>query len=203
MKSASRPLTVGRSIVLAVLTTGCDIGQPAPFVIPGPTVPSPVPAVAPYIWDTRDELAIWIENPVARGPFTLEGSGREAFIRIDRTNIEWVLRGPDLQPAAEGVRTVSIRYRWRPDPGLAPTDVLSARVSAHLQTTTPVVDHDPIQQAHVSSNLPPRNDWTDIALLPQEQFKPPIGVRYCYLHSFDANRGVLEIDRIELIILNP
>ena len=45
--------------------------------------------------DTGDELAIWMSNPVARGSLALEGSGVEAFIRIDRADREWLLRGPD------------------------------------------------------------------------------------------------------------
>jgi hypothetical protein len=192
-------ISLRRLIVLAILTAGCDTGRPAPFVLPGPAVPSPIPIVSPYVWDTRDELAIWMNNRVSRGSFALEGSGSEAFIRVDRADREWVLRGPDLNPAADGIRTVSIRYRWRPDPGLPPTSSLTARVSAYFQTTTPVVAHDPTEQAHMSSNLQPRADWADIALLPQGQFKPPIGVTYCYLHSFDADRGVLDIDRIELV----
>jgi hypothetical protein len=49
---------------------------------------------------------------------------------IDRADRDWLLRGPDLEPAAEGVLTVSIRYRWRPDPSLPPTASLTARVSA-------------------------------------------------------------------------
>ena len=61
------------------------------------------------------------------------------------------------------------------------------------------MNQDPTARAHVSSTLSPYDDWTDIALLPQGQFKPPIGVEYCYVHSFGANRGVLEIDRIELV----
>jgi hypothetical protein len=44
--------------------------------------------------------------------------------------------------------------------------------------TTPAVNQEPTAQAHVSSNLSPHDDWTDIALLPQGQFKPPIGVDY-------------------------
>jgi hypothetical protein len=31
------------------------------------------------------------------------------------------------------------------------------------------------------------------------QYTPPIDVRYCYIHAFGANRGVLEIDRIEFV----
>ena len=188
------------AILLALLTTGCEIGgRPPGVVVPGPAVPSPFPTVPPYVWDTADELSIWMHNPVARGSLALEGSGAEAFIRIDRPDRDWLLRGPDLEPAAEGVRTLSIRYRWRPDPGLPPNASLTARVSAYFQTTTPAVGDDPTAQAYVSSNLSPRDDWTDIALVPQGQFKPPTGVKYCYVQSYGANRGVLEIARIELV----
>jgi hypothetical protein len=167
-------------MLLALLTTACEIGGRSPgVVVPGPTVPSPFPTTPPYVWDTAEELSIWMNNPVARGSLTLEGSGTDAFIRIDRADREWVLRGPDLEPAAEGVRTLSIRYRWRPDPSLPPTASLTAWVNAYFQMTTPAVNQDP--------------------LVLQGQFKPPIGVEYCYVHSFGANRGVLEIDRIELV----
>ena len=187
-------------MLLAILTAACEIGgRPPGVVFPGPIVPSPFPTVPPYVWDTADELSIWMNNPVARGSLVLEGSGAGAFIRIDRPDRDWLLRGPDLEPAAAGVRTVSIRYRWRPDPGLPPTASLTARVSAHFQTSTPVSSDDPTAQAQVSSNLAPRDDWTQIELLPQGQFKPPASVEYCYVHSYGANRGVLEIDRIELV----
>ncbi len=190
--------TVLRAILLAVLTAGCDTGRPSAFVIPGPAVPSPLPTAPPYVWDTRDELAIWMSNPVARGSLALEGSGVDAFIRIDRADREWLLRGPDLAPPANGVRTLSIRYRWRPDPDLPPAASLTALVTAHFQTTGPVVGYDPNAQGAASGTLEPRGDWTDIALIPG-QFKPPIEVEFCYLHSFGANRGVLEVDRIELV----
>ena len=187
-------------ILLALLMPACEIGgRPPGVVVPGPTVPSPFPTTPPYVWDTADELSIWTNNSVARGSLTLEGSGTDAFIRIERADLDWLLRGPDLEPAADGIRTVSIRYRWRPDSDIPPSEGLTTRVSAHFETTTPAVNQDPTAQPHVSSNLPPRDDWTDIALLPQGQFKPPIGVEYCYLHSYGAKRGVLEIDRIELV----
>ena len=93
----SMTTTLRRVILLAVLTAGCDTGgRPPAFVIPGPTVPSPLPTAPPYVWDTRDELAIWMNNAVARGSLALEGSGVDAFIRIDRADREWLLRGPDL-----------------------------------------------------------------------------------------------------------
>lgn len=188
------------AILLALLTAGCEIGgRPPGVTVLGPAVPSPFPTAAPYVWDTADELSIWMDNPVARGSLTLEGSGPDAFIRVERPDRDWLLRGPDLEPAATGVRTVSIRYRWRPDPSLPPTEVQTARVSARFETLRPAVSGDPGAQAHMSSNLSPRGDWTDIALLPQGQFKPPTDVKYCYLQSYGANRGVLEIARIELV----
>ena len=101
-------------------------------------------------------------------------------------------------PPANGVRTLSIRYRWQPDPDLPPAASQTALVTAHFQTTGPVVGYDPNAQGAASGTLQPRGDWTDIALIPG-QFKPPIEVEFCYLHSFGANRGVLEVDRIELV----
>ena len=78
----------------ALLSAGCQMGStPDAFVIPGPTVPSTVPTTTPYVWDTHEELAVWVQNEVARGSLTLEGSGNGAFIRIDRADRPWVLRG--------------------------------------------------------------------------------------------------------------
>jgi len=186
-------------ILLVLVTAGCEIGsRPPGVIVPGPAVPSPFPTVPPYVWDTAEELAIWMNNPVARGSLALEGSGADAFIRIDRTDRDWLLRGPDLEPAAEGVRTVSIRYRWRPDPGLPPDEVKTTLVSAHFETVTPAVSDDALQP-QVWGTLRPGGDWTEIAFLPQGQFKPPADVKYCYMLHYAANRGVLEIDRIELV----
>jgi hypothetical protein len=186
-------------LVAGLAASGCDTGgRPPAYVIPGLPVPSPLPTVPPYLWDSHDELSIWMNNPVARGTLALLGNGGGAFIRIDRPDREWLLRGPDLTPAATDVRTLSIRYRWRPDPDLPAVAARTARVTAHFQTTAPVVGYDPIAQAAASIDLLPQDEWTDVALIPG-QFKPPIEVSYCYLHSFGANRGVLEIDRIELV----
>ncbi len=187
------------SIVLAALAAGCDSGErPPAFVIPGPTVPSPLPTAAPYVWDSDEELSIWVNNPVTHGSVALEGDGAAAFIRIDRADREWVLRGPDLTLAVADVRTLRIRYRWRPDPALPGTAARTARVTAYFQTPGPVVSYDPIAQAAAIIELQPVDDWTDVAFIPG-QYKPPIEITYCYLHSLGANRGVLDIDRLELV----
>src|SRR4029453_11994748 len=109
-------------VFCAALTTACDIGeQPHSYMIAGPSVLSTGPTLTPYVWDTREELANRIENPVARGPLLLDGTGLDAVIKINRADQAWVARGPDLSPAVTGVRTLGLRYRWRPDSSLPAT----------------------------------------------------------------------------------
>ena len=156
-----------------------------------------MPSASPYVWDTRDELTIWVENPVARGSLAIEGSGAEAFVRIDQPDREWVLRGPDLTPSATGVRTLLVRYRWRPDASLSPSAARNIRVGVHFQTTAPLQPFY-FGQASAGADIQPATEWTEITFVPG-QYTPPIDVSYCYLNSFGANRGVLEIDRIELV----
>src|SRR5687768_11088054 len=104
-------------MVLALLAGACEIGErPSEFAIPGPTVPSDVPTALPHVWDTREELGVWANNQVTRGTLTLEGSDGGAFIRIERADRPWLLRGPDLVPLAMQIRTLRLRYRWRLDP---------------------------------------------------------------------------------------
>jgi hypothetical protein len=67
-----------------------------------------------------------------------------------------------------------------------------------FQTTAPVVAYDRTAQATAWATLQPRDEWTDYRFQPAN-FAPPIDIRYCYLHSSGANRGVVEIDRIELV----
>jgi len=183
----------------AVLAAGCDAGgRPPAFVIPGPTVPSPLPTTAPYVWDSEEELSIWVNNPVTNGSVALASDGAAAFIRIDQANRTWVLRGPDLAPPVADVRTLRIRYRWRPDSELPASAARTAQVTALFQATGPVVGYDPIAQAAANIALEPALDWTDVEFVPG-QYKPPIEITYCYLYSLGANRGVIEIDRLELV----
>ena len=161
-------VTLRHLIALAVLTTGCEgATRPSAIVIPGPTVPNPVPSEAPYIWDTRDELAIWVENPVTRGSLALEGSGVDALIRIDRAENEWVLRGPDLTPSATGVRTLLLRYRWRPDASLSPAAARNICAAAHFQTTAPLQPFY-FGQATAGADIQPATEWTDITFAPSQ-----------------------------------
>jgi len=186
-------------LVSALTCVGCDVGtRPDSFVITGPSVPSPVPTNAPYVWDTTENLAIWVNNPVTKGNPVLDVHGSDASIRIDPADKEWVLRGPDLVPAATGVQTLRIRYKWQPDPSLPANASRTMLVTAYFQTVAPIGWLDPNDQAAAVISLQPQQDWTEVRFSPN-QYTPPIDVRYCYLHSRGGNRGVLEIDRIELV----
>jgi hypothetical protein len=190
---------VGWLIPLAILAAGCELGdRPSSYVLAGPSVPTAVPTLSPYVWDTREELANWVENQAARGPLVVEGSGPEALIKIVRADQAWVARGPDLSPTATGIRTLRLRYRWKPDNSLPATATQTAYLNATFQTATPVHSFDPTAQANASATLRAADDWTEITFNPA-QYTPPIDVQYCYVHSLGANRGVLEIDRIEFV----
>lgn len=191
-----------RLLILVVLTTMLNVAcesddRPGTFVIPGPTVPSSLPTETPYVWDSREELAVWVNNSVSKGSFTIDGSGNAAIIRVDRPDSQWTLRGPDLSPAPTDVRTVEIRYRWVPDASLSPTASRTLQVTAYFETTAKLPDYY-YNQAAAWATLEPREELSEIAFRPG-QYTPPIDVRYVYFNCFGGNRGVLEIDRIALL----
>lgn len=188
---------LGACLVLVastVLLTGCELGGPGtPQILAGPTVPSPIPVQAPYIWEGERGLEVWRRNAVSRGPLTLVGVGEAAaFLRVDPATAEWVLRGPDLEPPARGVRTVRIRYRWVPDPRLDPAASLTLSLRALFERVPPVPD-----QPTADADLTPATAWTDFDFLAGNLVT---AIRYVYLHSAGANRGVFDISRIELVL---
>ena len=181
----------------AILTTACESeSRPDAFIIPGPTGPSALPTQTPYVWESRDELAIWVENAVSRGSLAIEGSGDPAYIRIDRPNEEWTLRGPDLSPVPTDVQTAMITYRWTPDPALTPSAWRKLLVTAHFETAQ--LQPSSTTQRTAEATLEPRDALTNVSFIPG-RYTPPIAVRYPYFHSGGGNRGVLEIHRIALV----
>jgi hypothetical protein len=191
---------VGCAVVL-LLTGGCEAGGGAqPFVVvPGPTVPSPVPTAAPYVWDTRDELDIWVNNPVSGGrvPVSLVGDGRDAVIRIvPKLGLDgWTLRGPDFSLPARGIRGVRIWYRWQPDPTLPKGAVQTFSMSVSFEATNP--PHPP-EQPQAFAQLQPASEPTEANIQPGS-FRDSLDVKYVYFHQSSSNPGVFEIDRIELV----
>jgi hypothetical protein len=192
---------VRTSLVATVLLfAACEAGGPSgAFVIPGPTVPSPIPTVLPYVWDTDEELRVWTNNAVTRGPvpISLVGSGTDAFIRLEpRSGVDgWVLRGPDLIPPALAVRTIRIWYRWRLDPSVPRGAVQTFLMIASFEVVNPPMAP---QQPTAHAELQPASDWTPADLTPGS-FRNLLDIKYVYLHQSSANRGVFEIDRLELL----
>lgn len=192
-RSGAAPFAVV-SLALGLIVAACEVGgPPSAQVNPGPAVPSPIPTRPPYVWDTRAELEIWTNNVVSHGPVAVQGDGPEAFIRIDPASSGWVLRGPDLEPFAEAVRTVHIRYRWAPDSGLQSGSSLTGYLSAYFET----VPFAPDQPA-ASTLISPTTDWTELDLTPGS-FRGLLNVRYVYLRSLGWNRGVFEINSIQFV----
>ena len=184
-----------------LLTGGCEVGRGSqPFlVIPGPTVPSPVPTNAPYVWDTREELDIWVNNPVTRGPvpLSLVGEGQDAFIRIEpKRGVDgWVLRGPDFTTLARSVRGLRLWYRWRLDPNLSPGASRTFSLSVLFEASNPPY---PPQQPEAYAQLQPASERTE-ANVQAGSFCDPLDVKYVYLNQSSSNAGIFEIDRIELV----
>jgi len=185
-------------VLMAMLNAACESDdRPGAYVIPGPTVPSALPTQAPYVWDSGEELAVWVNNSVSKGSFTIDGSGNAAVIRVDRPDSQWTLRGPDLSPAPTDVRTVEIRYRWVPDASLFPSASRTLLVAAYFETTAKLPAYYN-NQATAWATFEPREDLSEIAFRPG-QYTPPIDARYIYFNCYGGNRGVLEIDRIAVL----
>ena len=192
-------------LAVAVLTTiACTTGEPdAPYVIPGPTGPTPVSTRMPHVWDSRDELSIWIDNKVSRGPISIIGEGPDAAIRIEigppmfslenGRSLQWVLRGPDFDEPVTGVRAVRIRYTWMPAIRNSTVPVAMPDISAGFEL--PEGRPGGLQVTLNSATV--REQSGEMVL--EDKYTVPFAARYFYLFSDGGNRGVLEIDSIALI----
>jgi hypothetical protein len=86
-----------------------------------------------------------------------------------------------------------VRYRWIPDPALQPAASRTGPLTAVFERVTFAAD-----QPAAHAELAPASEWTERALTPGS-FRDPLDVRYVYLRSGGWNRGVFEVDRIELV----
>jgi hypothetical protein len=196
-------MAAGRTKIACAITflttaaIACDDIRRPSSIIAGPAVPSPIPLTTPYVWDTREQLAVWIDNDVSRGHLELVGDGEGAFIRIAHDDLSWVLRGPDITPAAANARGLTIRYRWQQDSDVAARYASTITLTVYFETTVP--DPPPDSQPAAYRSLTPKSDWSILSFSPPPPMALTSGVRYVYLHSYSVNRGVLDIDRIELV----
>ncbi len=181
-------------MIATVAAAGCG-EVPEPLVIPGPTAPSRTPTEQPLVWDSREELLDWVSNAVTRGPITVEGDGAAAFIRVRLDVNDYVLRGPDLEPPAAGVRGARIRARLRPDRS-RPSQAADEEVHLYFEVIDPVV---PNAQSSLRIGVPSGEEWLDLQLRPALYCcLQPLTVRYAYVPFRSTSPATMEIDRIEL-----
>jgi hypothetical protein len=182
--------SIGCLLGCAGLMSGCELENASvPHIISGPSVPSPVPLRAPYVWDTRDELVVWTGNLVSRGSFSIDSDDSNGAIAIQLAGPSGmlVLRGPDIDPPARAIRAVRIRYRWLPDSGRTS---LSLWAAFDATNATP-----PDLQPRAFATLDAGAGWQEIEL----RQSPPLDVRYLYFGTYSLGTGVLKLDTITLV----
>ena len=179
----------------AGMIAGCELDNTGtPHVIPGPSVPSPIPLHAPYVWDTREELKVWTDNAVSRGSFSIDETDSNGAIAIQFTGAQGqsggslVLRSPDLVPPAASIRAARIRYQWLQDS--------ASNLGLSMSATIEATNTSSVDQPRQYQTLKTGSGWKEI------DFRPPasssLDVRYIYFAAY-ANAGVLKIDTITLI----
>jgi hypothetical protein len=194
IRSNRRGVTCGIAACAAIMA-GCKFDNAGlPQIVPGPSVPSPVPLHAPYIWDTREELVVWIENAVSRGSFSIDDADSNGAIAVQfmgasgQSGGTLVLRGPDVVPPAPSIRAVRIGYQWLVD---SPSSFgLPLSVTA-VATNAPGADFQP-RHFHLKAGP----GWKEIEV--RDWGPVPLDVRYVYFSAY-ANAGVLKIDAITLV----
>jgi hypothetical protein len=182
--------SIGCVLSCALLSGGCELENGGvPHIIPGPSVPSPVPLRAPYVWDTREELAVWTANLVSRGSFSIDSDDSNGAIAIQLAGSSGtlVLRGPDIEPPAQAIRAVRIRYRWLPESGRLPLSLWVA-FEATNSTATDL-------QPRAFATLDAGAGWQEIDLRPPSA----LDVRYLYFGTYSPGPGVLKLDTIALV----
>lgn len=182
------------ALVMLLLAAGCG-DAPASYIIPGPTAPSRVVTEQPLVWDSREELLDWVANAATRGPITVEGDGRAAFVRVKLEFGTTLLRGPDLDPPAAGITGARVRARLQRDAPRHPQFLPTEYVELTFEIANPPVPH---AQASVLATVSP-GDWQDLDLKPvMNCCSPPVTVRYAYIPFRATSPSTLDIDRIEL-----
>jgi hypothetical protein len=182
-------------VIVTAAATGCG-DVPGPVVIPGPTAPSRVTTDQPLVWDSREELLEWVANGVTRGPITVEGDGAAAFIRVKLDLHDYVMRGPDLGPPAEGVRGARLRARLGHDRPRAPQAAQTEDFHLYFEVINP---HVPNTQSSMRIGVPPSEGWVDLELEPALYCcLQPLTVKYVYVPFRSTSPATREIDRIEL-----
>ena len=173
---------------------GCEMDNAGtPQIIAGPSVPSPVPLHAPYVWDTKEELRVWTDNAVSRGSFSIDSDDSNGAITIQFAGSSGgplLLRGPDIDPPAKAIRAVRIRYQWLTELPVSFYPTFWVTVEA---TNAPSADVQPRN----SKSLQAGPGWKDLEVA--SYASAPLDVRYAYFSVSPQPAGLLKIDTITLV----
>ena len=170
-------------VMLTLFTAGCESTTVSPTVIP-PTSVRPVPTETPNVWDSRAELAVWVDNDQARGSATLEGDAAAAAIRVDLSGGAANLRGPDFDPPLT-ISAARVRYRWL---NKEPNAVLF--VTPYLRPSVLNAYLDVPKLFYIESHL---------SKLPYSVSFASLDVSVAGTHGAITARSVVEVDRISPI----
>jgi hypothetical protein len=187
---------IGCGVTSAVLLAGCELDNAAtPHVIAGPTVASPTPLHAPYVWDTPEDLRVWTENTVSRGAFVIDDADSNGAIASQftgRISERLILRSPDIDPPAQSIRAVRVRYQWVPS-GISNPELWL--IVAFEAANAPRRDVQP--SARITLKTGP--GWKEAESVRMDYPElTSLDVRYVYF-SATPNRGLLKIDSIALV----
>jgi hypothetical protein len=173
--------------VSVVMAAGCELDNTGtPQILPGPSVPSPVPLHAPYVWDTREELMVWTNNAVSRGSFSIDSDDSNGAITIQLT-------GSDIDPPAKGIRAFRIRYQLLTE---LPVSFLPSFWVALEVTNAP----SPDEQPRNFKSLQAGPGWKELDVPSHlNSGLPLVDVRYAYFWISPLPVGLLKIDTITLV----
>jgi hypothetical protein len=118
------------------------------------------------------------------------GEGQDAFVRLRLDFTQTVLRGPDLDPVATGVRGVTIRARFTPD--RPATLVRTTSLYVHFEVLEPPWG---FQQPVLYGSLE-AGDWKVVEIPTRYGV---LDVRYAYLTTGPAAPGSVDIDWIAFV----
>lgn len=103
-------------VVVALMLPCCggsSTTQTGTLTITAPSVVSPTPIPADFVWSTAADLGAWANNAVSRNVSVLSEDGI-AFIRVRLGPDSFTLRSPDLPHDSAPITGIRIVYRWQP-----------------------------------------------------------------------------------------
>lgn len=186
-------------VIGVTLAGACRLGAIQPTIVAAPAVTA-VPTAAPNRWQSREELAAWMSPGISTGRMSVVGEGDDALLRIELSNRDARLHGPDLEPAFREISSARLRFRW-----------VTRRTSDFLD----IVVHARPVDLEVGGTIPRllrpggaavvgeerSGAWVErhFVIESSSRIKPPFRTRFAVINVESFGGEALEIDWIELV----